>query len=153
MPSSFGGVPPCDLARCGRPSSSITTVPTSSTIGTPLTLYARITARAWAIVALGGSVIGSTITPFSLRLTFSTSRACCSTDRFLWTMPIPPSWASAMASAASVTVSIGADTSGMFSSIVRVSRVCVSASAGVKSLRAGISSTSSNVIASWTILG
>ena len=53
-----------------------------------------------------------------------------------------------MASAASVTVSIGADTSGMFNSMLRVSRVCVSASPGVKSLAAGISRTSSKVIAS-----
>jgi hypothetical protein len=45
-------------------------------------------------------------------------------------MPIPPSCASAMASAASVTVSIGAEISGMLSSMPRVSRVCVSASAG-----------------------
>ena len=44
-------------------------------------MYARITCRAWAIVALGGSVMGSTITPFSLRFTFSTSRACRSTGK------------------------------------------------------------------------
>jgi hypothetical protein len=54
-----------------------------STIGMPLTLYSRMICRAVAIVALGGSVIGSTMTPFSERLTFSTSRAWFSTDRFL----------------------------------------------------------------------
>ena len=68
-------------------------------------------------------------------------------------IPIPPSCASAIARAASVTVSIGAEISGMFSSMLRVSRVRVSASAGMKSLRAGISRTSSKVMASWTILG
>src|SRR5665213_3130658 len=68
-------------------------------------------------------------------------------------MPMPPSCASAIASAVSVTVSIGADSSGMFNSMARVSRVCVSASDGTKSLRAGISSTSSNVIPSCRILG
>src|SRR4051812_11006189 len=67
--------------------------------------------------------------------------------------PTPPSCASAIASAASVTVSIGADTSGMFNSIWRVSFVRVSASEGTKSLRAGISSTSSKVIPSCWILG
>ena len=38
-------------------------------------------------------------------------------------MPMPPSRASAIASRASVTVSIAAETSGMLSSIERVSRV------------------------------
>ena len=42
---------------------------------------------------------------------------------FLWTMPMPPSWASAMASRASVTVSMAAESSGRFSWIDRVSCV------------------------------
>jgi hypothetical protein len=63
-------------------------------------------------------------------------------------MPIPPSCASAIASADSVTVSMGALTSGMFNSMPRVSLVWVSASDGTNSERDGISRTSSNVMAS-----
>jgi hypothetical protein len=40
----------------------------------------------------------------------------------LWMMPIPPSWAMAMARRDSVTVSMAADTSGMFRLISRVRR-------------------------------
>ena len=43
-------------------------------------------------------------------------------------MPMPPSWAMAIARRASVTVSIAADTSGRFRRMLRVRRV---ASAGV----------------------
>ena len=62
-------------------------------------------------------VIGSFTTPLSKRLTFATSAACALGDMFLWTMPMPPSWAMAIARRASVTVSIAADSSGMFSVI------------------------------------
>jgi hypothetical protein len=57
-----------------------------------------------------------------------------------------------MASDASVTVSIGALISGTFKRMRRVKRVEVSDSAGVKSLRPGSSSTSSNVMPSLMIL-
>ena len=60
-------------------------------------------------------------------------------------MPMPPSRASAIASRASVTVSIAAETTGMLSSIVRVSRVRVETSFGSTRDSAGTSSTSSNV--------
>ena len=68
----------------------------------------------------GESVIGLTIMPLSERLTASTSLACSSIDRFLWMTPMPPCCAMAMAMAASVTVSIAALTSGMFSRMCRV---------------------------------
>ncbi len=45
-------------------------------------------------------------------------------------VPMPPCWAMAIAMAASVTVSIADETSGMFSEIARVSRVRVSALLG-----------------------
>lgn len=45
-------------------------------------------------------------------------------------MPMPPSWARAIAISLSVTVSIGELTIGMFSAIPRVSRVETSTSAG-----------------------
>jgi hypothetical protein len=150
MPTSRGALP-FPAPRSPSPETRLPCSSPPSTIGMPLTLYSRITRRAVPIVAPGGSVIGSTITPFSDRFTFSTSRAWFSADRFLWITPTPPSCASAIASAASVTVSIGAEINGMFSSMPRVRRVWVSASLGTKSDRAGMSSTSSNVIPSWTI--
>ena len=61
--------------------------------------------------------------PLALRLTFSTSSACRSTDIFLWIMPSPPSWARAIAISLSVTVSIGELNRGIFSRIRCVSRV------------------------------
>ncbi len=62
-------------------------------------IYVRISDRACATVVDGGSVTGSTVTPFKLRSSFSTSHARCSADRFLWMMPIPALCASAIASA------------------------------------------------------
>ena len=64
---------------------------------------------------------------------------------FRWTKPIPPSCAIAIAMRASVTVSIAADTSGMFRRIRRDRRVETSASRGTTALAAGTSSTSSKV--------
>src|SRR5262249_46384363 len=67
--------------------------------------------------------------------------------RFLWTTPIPPCCAMAMAVADSVTVSIAAESSGMFRRRLRVSRVPRSTSLGRTELSAGWSNTSSNVSA------
>ena len=72
--------------------------------------------------------------PLALRLTFSTSSAWRSMDMFLWMMPTPPSWASAMAISLSVTVSIGELSRGMFRRMRWVSRVETSQSAGTTSL-------------------
>ena len=60
-------------------------------------------------------------------------------------MPRPPSRASAIARRASVTVSIAAETTGMFSEIDGVSRVIVETSFGRTCDSAGRRSTSSNV--------
>ena len=57
---------------------------------------------------------GLTMTPFSERLTLSTSSACFSIDMFLWMMPMPPSRAMAIAISVSVTVSMAAVISGVF---------------------------------------
>ena len=65
-------------------------------------------------------------------------------------MPSPPCCAMAMAMRDSVTVSMAALMRGMLSSILRVSRVVVSASAGTTSDLAGSSNTSSKVSASGT---
>ena len=56
-------------------------------------------ARTW----WAGTVIGSLTTPLSKRLTLATSAAWAFRGMFLCTMPIPPSWAMAMARRASVT--------------------------------------------------
>ena len=78
--------------------------------------------------------VETVVKKFSLRLTRATSRAWFSGESVRWMMPMPPSWASAMASADSVTVSIGADTRGTFSRMLRVIRVPRSALSGVTSL-------------------
>ena len=64
-------------------------------------------------------------------------------DRFLCSTPTPPWRAIAIAIRASVTVSIGDETSGMRSRCLRVILVPVSASLGISSEWAGSSSTSS----------
>ena len=100
-------------------------------------------ARAAPTVASGRKVTGSRMTPFALRLTVSTSRTCRSTERLLWTMPIPPCWASATARRASVTVSIAALETGIMSSTPRQKRVLVEASRGSTAECWGTSRTSS----------
>jgi hypothetical protein len=75
-----------------------------------------------AMLASCWTVIGSLMMPLSYFLTRRTSRGLRSMDMFLWMMPMPPSWAMAMARRASVTVSIAADTSGIFRSMSRVRR-------------------------------
>ena len=130
-------------------------MPTSflpSTIGMPETLCSAISSWARRTGSSGGSVTGSRMTPFSDRLTLATSRVWASTERFLWMMPMPPSWARAMARADSVTVSIAAETIGMLIGMLPVSFVLVSAWLGTKSLLPGISRTSSKVMPSATIL-
>ena len=69
-------------------------------------------ASASPIVASGEMVIGSSIIPASERLTTSTWWAWSSMDRLRWMMPSPPCRAMATAIRASVTVSIGEETSG-----------------------------------------
>ena len=60
-----------------------TSLPPSTTMGMPETLCSRMTRLAVSVDSPGGSVIGSVMMPFSDRLTFSTSRACTSMERFL----------------------------------------------------------------------
>ncbi len=93
----------------------------------------------------GRMVTGSTIIPASLRLTLSTSSAWTSIGRFLCTMPMPPSWARAMARRDSVTVSIAAERMGMLRSMPRQTRVRRSTLLGCTSDRPGTIETSSKV--------
>ena len=87
-----------------------------------------------ATVALGGRVWGSKIIPLAERFTFSTSSIWRSREIFLCIMPIPPSRAKAMAISASVTVSMGELTRGIFMEMRWVKRVETSTSAGTASL-------------------
>jgi len=119
--------------RSSKRRSRLVRIPTSrpfSVIGTPEMWKRAMMAWTSPSVAVGGRVTGSTIMPLSERLTRSTCAHCSRIERFLWMTPIPPSRASAIASSASVTVSIAALTIGTLSSMRRVKRVRVSTSLG-----------------------
>jgi hypothetical protein len=60
-------------------------------------------------------------------------------------IPMPPSWANAIAMSLSVTVSIGLLTTGRFRGMFRVKRLRTSTSDGKMLLKSGSSKTSSNV--------
>ena len=117
----------------------------SSTIGTPEMWYFCITISASASRSVGRRVTGSTIIPASDRLTLSTSAACKSTGRLRCITPRPPSRAMAIAMRASVTVSMGEETTGRLMRMRRVRNVAVLTSCGSTSLRPGLNKTSSNV--------
>ena len=78
--------------------------------------------------------MGLVIMPDCARLTLSTSVACCSGDMLRWMIPMPPSRARAIARRASLTVSIAAERSGIFSRISAVSCEEISVSTGNTSL-------------------
>ena len=122
-----------------------TSLPPSSTIGTPEILNRPISSLASRIQRSGPSVIGLRIMPLSERFTRSTSAAWRSIDMFLWMTPIPPARAMAMAISASVTVSIAAETNGMLSAMPRVNIVFTFTSLGCTVAWRGTNSTSSNV--------
>ena len=63
--------------------------------------------------------------PLSNFLTARTSSAWRATSRFLWITPMPPTWAMTIAMRLSVTVSMAEESSGMPSSMVRVTRLAV----------------------------
>jgi len=117
--------------------SRLVTMPTTfvpSMIGMPEMWCLAITSWASLTVAVIGRVLGSVMTPFSLRLTFSTSSAWSAALRFLWITPMPPICARAMARRCSVTVSMADDSTGMLSRMRLVSRVATSVSFGTTSL-------------------
>ena len=76
-------------------------------------------------------------------MTWLTWSACCSTVRFLWITPMPPSIAIAIAIGASVTVSIAAERNGMLRRMREVRRVDRSVESGRKSAYCRTSDTSS----------
>ena len=108
-------------------------MPSSLVTGTPEIRYLAHSRSTSASVASGPQVTGSVTMPASDRFTRSTCCACSSMDRFRCRTPTPPWRAIAMAILASVTVSIGDETSGTRSRKRRVIRVLVSASLGISS--------------------
>ena len=113
--------------------SRCVTMPTTFfpiTTGMPEIPRERVSSSTWRIVMSGDTVIGSLITPLSNFLTRATSSACASIDMFLWMMPSPPSCAMVMASRASVTVSMAAESSGTLRRMRLVSWVERSTSRG-----------------------
>ena len=86
--------------------------------------------------------------PDSNFLTWRTCAAWASGSRLRWMTPRPPACAMAIASLASVTVSMAEAMIGILSEISRVMRVRISASDGSTSDNPGVSRTSSKVSAS-----
>ena len=135
---------------CTKRTSRLVRMPTRrpfSTTGKPDTRKSDMRSRASCTVLLGEMVTGSRIMPLSLFLTFSTSRRCRATGMFLWMMPMPPMRAMEMAIAASVTVSMAAESRGMRRGISGVSQVEMSTASGVMSEKPGTSKMSSKVSA------
>ena len=97
------------------------------------------------MVASGEIVIGSSTMPASDRFTVSTWCAWSSIERLRWMTPMPPWRAMATAIRASVTVSIGDETSGTRTEIRLETHDDVSTSDGITSLWFGCSRTSSKV--------
>ena len=119
--------------RFSKRKSRLVTMPTtlpSSTTGKPDTLCLRVKSIKSRTNILGAMVTGSLTIPLSWRFTLATALAWRSTVMFLCMIPIPPSWAMAMANLASVTVSMAADTRGMFREMLRVSGVLRETSRG-----------------------
>ena len=69
------------------------------------------------------TVIGSLVIKAPDFLTLMTSLACSLTEKNLWMIPSPPYLAIPMAMSASVTVSIGEDTIGIFNGVFFEKRV------------------------------
>ncbi|OQA07627.1 MAG: hypothetical protein BWY65_01813 [Firmicutes bacterium ADurb.Bin373] len=128
--------------------SRLVRIPTSfpfTVIGTPDIRYLSINTRASLTRLSGERKIGSDMMPCSERLTRSTSSDWRSIGIFLWITPIPPSRAIAIAILDSVTVSMPALISGIFSFSPLARFVTVSTSLGRTSAAAGMSITSSKV--------
>ena len=96
----------------------------------PPILFSFIQRFASLTLLFNGSVTGSIIIPLSARLTLRICLACSSIVIFLWSTPIPPSRAIAIAIAASVTVSIAAEIMGTFRVILRVKCEVIDTSRG-----------------------
>jgi hypothetical protein len=109
--------------------------------------WAAISFKAWSRVASGWMVTGFRTMPDSYFLTTEAWRACSSGTRLRCNTPMPPSWAMAIASRPSVTVSMADDKIGMLREMVRVTRLVTLTWLGKTSEAAGSRSTSSKVSA------
>src|SRR5207247_2383500 len=134
--------------RVSKRRSRLVTMPTSLPFlvtGMPEIRYCSMILCASRMVWSGEMVTGFRIMPLSDFLTLSTSAAWSAGESTRWMIPIPPSRAIAMASRASVTVSMAALTIGMLIVMRRVNRVRVSVSAGKTEDLAATNATSSKV--------
>ena len=136
--------------RFSKRKSRLVTKPTTlpfSTTGKPdiLRLRRACISTNSPISISGPMVTGSFTMPLSWRFTLATALAWRSAVMFLWIMPMPPSCAIEMASLASVTVSIAAESKGVLRVMLRVSGVWSLTSRGSTWERAGTSKTSSKV--------
>lgn len=127
--------------------SRLVTMPSSlplpSVTGTPLMRNLAHSASASPSVASGCTVIGSVTMPDSERFTRSTWLTWSSMDRLRCSTPTPPCRAMAIAMRDSVTLSIAAESSGMFTRTLREMRDEVSTALGSTSEAPGSNSTSS----------
>lgn len=127
--------------------SRLVTMPSNfllpSVTGTPLMRNLAHRASASASVASGCTVIGSVTMPDSERFTRSTWLTWSSTERLRCSTPTPPCRAIEIAMRDSVTLSIAAESSGMFTRTLREMRDEVSTALGSTSDAPGSSSTSS----------
>src|SRR3989475_10256305 len=134
--------------RVSKRRSRLVTMPTSLPLlvtGMPEIRYSSMILCASRIVWSGEIVTGFRIMPLSDFLTLSTSAAWSAAESTRWMIPMPPSRAIAMASRASVTVSMAALMTGMLIVMRRDNCVRVSVSAGTTEDLAGTNATSSKV--------
>ena len=132
----------CHTSRDVTIPARLPSAPTTGNPATPRSSMIRSNSRS---ATSGRTVNGFSITVFSDRFTRATCSACFAIDRFRCTTPSPPSRASAIASSASVTVSIADEITGMFNLNPLASVVPMSVSLGSTSLSCGTSSTSSKL--------
>mmetsp|Transcript_7913 Transcript_7913/g.16751 ORF Transcript_7913/g.16751 Transcript_7913/m.16751 type:complete len:239 (-) Transcript_7913:381-1097(-) len=99
-----------------------------SVMGMPEYPWVFLMWKTSATVASGERQTGSVMKPFLNFLTLNTSAAWSSMEKFEWMMPMPPCRAMVMAIFDSVTVSMGDETKGSRSWMLRVSWVLMSTS-------------------------
>ena len=121
--TSLTGRVPSSSKRRSRLVMIPSSIPSSSTTGSPDTRYwAQASSTSWRL-APGPMVTGWVTIPASERFTWSTMCAWASTDRLRCRIPIPPSRAMAMAMRVSVTVSMAAEDRGTFNRMLRLNQV------------------------------
>mmetsp|Transcript_65260 Transcript_65260/g.185246 ORF Transcript_65260/g.185246 Transcript_65260/m.185246 type:complete len:283 (-) Transcript_65260:283-1131(-) len=105
--------------RVTNPSSLDPILPSEVT-GKPVKPHVDRTSSSSASAVVGFTQMGSVMKPLLYFLTFVTSSTWSSMDILLWMTPMPPSRAMPIAILASVTVSMGLETRGVFNVIFLV---------------------------------